>query len=155
MSKNKWQNWKYILHKFLVPGGVVCLNSFFPFKDRPRKHICDFCGSAFTTASTLRKHVKIHTLEKPHICRYCGKGFIQKVHLQTHLLRDKLTLSPYTTKKKKKTAHTTVKSSRSPWSFSKVLYNILNLHASLLTHLVCVKFGKPSWKFQNFVRKFC
>ena len=56
-------------------------------KDRPRNHICFHCGSAFTTASTLRKHVKIHTEERPHICKYCGKGFIQKVHLQTHLLR--------------------------------------------------------------------
>ena len=56
-------------------------------KDRPKNHVCFHCGSAFTTASTLGKHAKIHTGERPHICKYCNKGFIQKVHLQTHLLR--------------------------------------------------------------------
>ena len=77
---------KHFKQKSHVNYHVKMVHGTLP-KDRPRNHICFHCGSAFTTASTLKKHVKTHTLEKPHLCKYCGKCFIQKVHLQTHLLR--------------------------------------------------------------------
>ena len=77
---------KHFKQKSHVNYHVKMVHGSLP-KDRPRNHICFHCGSAFTTASTLKKHVKTHTLEKPHLCKYCGKCFIQKVHLQTHLLR--------------------------------------------------------------------
>ncbi len=56
-------------------------------RDRPRNHVCLHCSAAFTTASTLRKHARVHTNDRRHQCKFCNKSFIQKVHLQTHLLR--------------------------------------------------------------------
>ena len=58
-----------------------------PPSGRAKTKICAECGAMFTTASTLSKHMKTHSNERPHICNFCGKGFIQKAHLITHKRR--------------------------------------------------------------------
>ena len=52
---------KHFKQKSHVNYHVKMVHGTLP-KDRPRNHICFHCGSAFTTASTLKKHVKTHTL---------------------------------------------------------------------------------------------
>ena len=54
------------------------------------KYQCTFCGKKFSDSKGLRRHVRIHTGEKPFKCQYngCGKSFNQKIvltkHQQTH-----------------------------------------------------------------------
>ncbi|KAJ9594206.1 hypothetical protein L9F63_014366, partial [Diploptera punctata] len=46
---------------------------------------CEFCGGKFADRSTLVNHRRIHTGERPFSCKECGKTFARIVHLQAHL----------------------------------------------------------------------
>lgn len=45
---------------------------------------CNFCGKAFDRPSLLKRHVRIHTGERPHVCDVCNKGFSTSSSLNTH-----------------------------------------------------------------------
>ncbi|EHH57758.1 hypothetical protein EGM_07458, partial [Macaca fascicularis] len=45
---------------------------------------CKECGQAFGQSSTLTKHTKVHTGEKPYTCKDCGKAFSQSSSLTQH-----------------------------------------------------------------------
>jgi len=53
---------------------------------------CEECGKTLADPSSLYRHRKIHTGDKPHKCPYCDKRFIQrynmKQHIKTHRLED-------------------------------------------------------------------
>lgn len=51
---------------------------------------CKFCDKSFRYASSLRRHERSHTGDRPFVCKVCKKGFIQTSHLRTHeLIHDK------------------------------------------------------------------
>ncbi|XP_048126083.1 zinc finger protein 253-like [Alosa alosa] len=40
-----------------------------------REHLCLLCGKSYSSADTLKAHMKIHNSEKSFICPTCGKAF--------------------------------------------------------------------------------
>nr|XP_029504496.1 zinc finger protein 22-like isoform X2 [Oncorhynchus nerka] len=50
--------------------------------DRPYR--CSECGKTFTSPTSLRIHLKIHSEDKPHQCSVCGKRFLWLCVLKRH-----------------------------------------------------------------------
>ncbi|NXR30970.1 ZN740 protein, partial [Zosterops hypoxanthus] len=63
-------------------GGMVVIeqNGSFQLKN----FICDHCFGAFRSSYHLKRHILIHTGEKPFECDMCDMRFIQKYHLERH-----------------------------------------------------------------------
>lgn len=45
---------------------------------------CQFCGKCFTSAPSLKKHLRNHRGERPYRCLECKKGFKKQSHLIAH-----------------------------------------------------------------------
>ena len=43
------------------------------------------CSKVFKTSSRVRRHLLIHTGDKPYVCNLCGYQCNQSTHLKIHL----------------------------------------------------------------------
>lgn len=50
-----------------------------------RKYLCHFCKKEFLGGNDLRKHIRIHTGERPFECTHCGQKFRQGGCLKNHV----------------------------------------------------------------------
>ena len=44
--------------------------------------VCGICGKKFVCVTTMKRHLVIHTGEKPYECNLCGKQYTQKGNLR-------------------------------------------------------------------------
>lgn len=51
----------------------------------PTLLLCDTCGKRFTSAESLRSHIRGHLNIKPFVCSHCSKGFRTRLLLNQHL----------------------------------------------------------------------
>ncbi|KAM9315152.1 uncharacterized protein KZ484_024843 isoform 2-T2 [Pholidichthys leucotaenia] len=53
---------------------------------RPKKvHNCPTCGKEFPRSCALKRHLVVHSGERPFKCFICGRGFTQSGNLKTHM----------------------------------------------------------------------
>ncbi|KAM9514578.1 LOW QUALITY PROTEIN: zinc finger protein 740-like [Guaruba guarouba] len=64
---------------------VLVMEQNGPFQAQsPKNFICEHCLGAFRSSYHLKRHILIHTGEKPFECDVCDMRFIQKYHLERH-----------------------------------------------------------------------
>uniref|UniRef100_A0A1B0CSX0 C2H2-type domain-containing protein n=1 Tax=Lutzomyia longipalpis TaxID=7200 RepID=A0A1B0CSX0_LUTLO len=56
-------------------------------KEKPKNHICEFCGKAFACATHLQEHTSTHSGIKPHKCTVCSRDYLTKHQLKVHTMR--------------------------------------------------------------------
>lgn len=59
------------------------------------KHYCLSCKYSTAVLTNIRRHVLIHTGERPYQCNHCGKKFRQKEHLKGHVTKHIIDVSVY------------------------------------------------------------
>lgn len=50
-----------------------------------RKFLCKICYKAFAWCNDLRKHLRIHSDERPFVCLKCNRAFRQSGCLKNHI----------------------------------------------------------------------
>ncbi|KFM75706.1 putative zinc finger and SCAN domain-containing protein 5D, partial [Stegodyphus mimosarum] len=48
-------------------------------------HFCHICNKSFSLKGNLKKHLNLHTGERPFCCNVCKKTFAQKGNLKIHM----------------------------------------------------------------------
>ena len=58
-----------------------------PIMISPVEFACPFCIKIMKTRKDMKRHIRIHTGEKPFVCKYCHECFRLKCILDKHIIK--------------------------------------------------------------------
>ena len=56
-----------------------------PVRIGPHKYGCPFCSKIMRSAAEIKRHILVHTKEKPYQCHICDYKSTQKGHVKSHI----------------------------------------------------------------------
>lgn len=56
-------------------------------EDKLKCYNCTYCGRKLRSSDALKKHIRIHTGDRPYTCNMCEKTFTQSSGMYAHLRR--------------------------------------------------------------------
>lgn len=72
------------IDSLVSPGGSDLKMRMFESNGR-LVYACDVCKRELSHLTSYRRHMKLHTMDRPHKCPVCSKGFIRKYHCIDHV----------------------------------------------------------------------
>ncbi|GIY93534.1 hypothetical protein CEXT_717981, partial [Caerostris extrusa] len=64
---------------------IYCSISSAGFAKRAKHYQCSSCGYTSIRSADIKRHIRIHTGERPFLCTICAKSFNEKSHLNSHM----------------------------------------------------------------------
>lgn len=74
----------------------MCVCVFNPAGEKPFKCEFDGCDRRFANSSDRKKHMHVHTSDKPYICKVCDKSYTHPSSLRKHMKVINVFISPLT-----------------------------------------------------------
>lgn len=89
---NRFQKYLRILFNILylgfgtVPVGPIEFAQNIRVKNPGVVNLCSLCSYSTSDSGNFKRHLLIHSGERPFKCGVCGRNFSQKTHLKRHTL---------------------------------------------------------------------
>lgn len=67
-----------------ITSGAIQINPTIDPATGKTQYQCDVCKKIFAESKVLRRHLKIHSPNKPHVCNVCNMSFAESSNLTKH-----------------------------------------------------------------------